>query len=88
MYSIPQVNGIVDSRDSLSLTPDSVDLMVCPEKYRNEYVGRGNKNTDTNDKDADEILDFNKEKATRTYGKDKNEKIDSKKNDEDDYMRL
>ena len=84
IYSIPQVDGIIDSRDSLSLTPDSVDLMVSPEKYRNEYVDRGNKNTDTNDEDTDEILDFNKEKAMRTYGKDKNEKKDSKRNDEDD----
>ena len=31
-YSIPQVDRIIDSRDSLSLTPDSVDLTVSPEK--------------------------------------------------------
>ena len=62
--------------------------MVYPEKYRNEYVDRGNKNTDTNDEDTDEILDFNKDKAMRTYGKDKNEKIDSKKNDEVDIHEI
>ena len=62
--------------------------MVSPEKYQNEYVVRGNKNTDTNDKDTDEILDFNKEKAMRTYGKDKNEKKYSKMNDEDDIHEI
>ena len=69
--SIWQVDGIVDSRDSLSLTPNSVDLTVFPDKYWNEYIGRENKNTDTNDKDTDEILEFNKEKTTITYGRDK-----------------
>ena len=71
IYSIWQVDGLVNSRDSLSLTPDSVDLTVSPEKYWNKYADKGNKNTDTNDKDMNEILEFNKEKTTRTYGKDK-----------------
>ena len=30
---IPQVDGIVDSRDSLDRTPDSIDLTVSPVKY-------------------------------------------------------
>ena len=30
---IPQVDGIVDSRDSLDLTPDSIDLTESPVKY-------------------------------------------------------
>ena len=29
---IPQVDGVVDSRDSLDRTPDSIDLMESPEK--------------------------------------------------------
>ena len=29
---IPQVDGIVDSRDSLDKTPDSIDLTESPEK--------------------------------------------------------
>ena len=29
---IPQVDGIVDSRDSLDRTPDSIDLTESPEK--------------------------------------------------------
>ena len=32
---IPQVNGIVDSRDSLDRTPDSIDLTESPVKYTN-----------------------------------------------------
>ena len=30
---IPQVDGIVDSRDSLDRTPDSIDLTESPVKY-------------------------------------------------------
>ena len=30
---IPKVDGIVDSRDSLDRTPDSIDLTESPEKY-------------------------------------------------------
>ena len=63
-------------------------MTLSPEKYRNEYVDRGNKNTDTNDEDTDETLGFDREKAMRTYGKDRNEKIDSKKNDEDDIHEI
>ena len=29
---IPQVDGIVDSRDSLDKTPDSIDLIESPQK--------------------------------------------------------
>ena len=29
---IPQVDGVVDSRDSLDGTPDSIDLTESPEK--------------------------------------------------------
>ena len=29
---IPQVDGVVDSRDSLDRTPDSIDLTESPEK--------------------------------------------------------
>ena len=32
---IPQVDGIVDSRDSLDRTPDSIDLTESPVKYTN-----------------------------------------------------
>ena len=33
-YIIPQVDGTVDSRDSLNQTPDSIDLTESPVKYR------------------------------------------------------
>ena len=32
--SISQIDGIVDSRDSLSITPESVDLTVFLEKQK------------------------------------------------------
>ena len=64
-YSIPQIDGIMDSRDSLSVTPESVDLTVSPEKCRNEYVNRKDKDNDTNDKDLDRTVDFHKEKAVK-----------------------
>ena len=35
--SVPQLDGTVDSRDSLSWTPDSIDLIISPEKYRNQF---------------------------------------------------
>ena len=53
VYMIPQVDGIVDRTDSLSQTPDSVDLTVSPVKHRNAKVDKGNKTIDTNDKEKD-----------------------------------
>ena len=41
-----------------------------------------------NDKDADEVIEFNKEKTTRTYGGDQNKKIDSENNNEDDTHEI
>ena len=35
-HIIPQVDGTVDSGDSLNQTLDSVDLTVSPVKYRND----------------------------------------------------
>ena len=85
--SIPQIDGIVDSRDSPSITPESVDLTVSPEKHRNDYFSRRDKDTDTNDKDMDETFDFDKETSMRTYRKDRNRSIDRKKNDENDIHK-
>ena len=58
-------------------------MTVSPEKYRKEIVDRENNDTDTNDNDTDEILEFNKDKATKVYGKDRNEQIDREKDDKD-----
>ena len=32
---IPQIDGTVDSRDSIDQTPDSIDLTESPVKYTN-----------------------------------------------------
>ena len=64
-HIIPQVDGTVDSRDSLNQTLDSVDLTVSPVKYRNEQRDTEKINEDTNDKDTEEIVKFNKDKATK-----------------------
>ena len=34
-YIIPQVDGTMDSRNSLNQTPDSIDLTESPVKYKN-----------------------------------------------------
>ena len=45
-HIIPQVDGTIDSRDNLNWTPDSVDLIISPEKYRNEQTDRVKANED------------------------------------------
>ena len=82
-HIIPQLDGTMDSRDSLNQTPDSVDLTVSPVKYRNEQTDRPKTNEDTNDNDTDEKVRFNKDKATKVYRKDRNEQRDTEKSDED-----
>ena len=56
--SILQIDGIISSRDSLYITPESVDLTVSPEKHRNDYLSGRGKDTDTNDKDIDDTSDI------------------------------
>ena len=82
-HTIPQVDGTMDSRDSLNQTLDSVDLTVSPVKYRNEQRDTEKIYEDTNDSDTDEIVKFNKDNARKVYGKDRNEQRDIEKNDED-----
>ena len=72
-YMIPQVDAIEDSMDSLSTTPESVDLTVSPVKHMNAKADNANNGTDTNDKDKDENIKFNKGKTPRRYTKDRNE---------------
>ena len=72
--SIPQLDSTTDSRDSLSQIPNSVDLTVSPEKYRNQFENSEKTDEDTNNDDTDEIVKFNKDKATKVYGKDRNDK--------------
>ena len=55
-HIIPQVDGTVDSRDSLNRTPDSIDLTVSPVKYKNTQRDIEKSNGDTNDNDTDKIV--------------------------------
>ena len=72
-HIIPQVDGTVDSRNSLNQTQDSIDLIVSPVKYRNSQRDIEKINEDTNDNDIDEMVKFNKDKTRKVYGKDRNE---------------
>ena len=55
---IPQVDGIVDSRDSLDRTPDSVDLTQSPQKYTKTQKQIENTNEDIGDNDTDEMITY------------------------------
>ena len=55
----------MDSRDSLDHTLDSIDLTESPVKHTN--------NEDASDDDTDEMIDFDKDTARKTYRKDINE---------------
>ena len=70
---IPQVDGTVDSRDSINQTPDSIDLTKSPVKHTNAQRDIENINEDTSDDDIDEMIEFNKDKARTIYRKDTND---------------
>ena len=55
---IPQVDGIVDSRDSLDRTPDSIDLTESPEKNTKTQKCIEKTNEDTSDNDTDEMITY------------------------------
>ena len=60
---IPQVDGIVDSRESLE----------SPVKHTNTQRHMEKINEDTSDDDTDEMIDFDNDKVKKTYKKDTNE---------------
>ena len=70
---IPQVDGTVDSRDSLNQTPYSIDLTEFPVKLTNTQRDTEKINEDTSDDDIDEMIELNKDKARKIYRKDTNE---------------
>ena len=70
---IPQVDGTMDSRDSLNQTPDSIDLTESPVKHTNAQRHIEKIKEDTSDDDIDEMIEFNKDKARIIYRKDTNE---------------
>ena len=69
---IPQVDGIMDSRDSLDQTPDSIDLTESPVKHTRTQRPIEKINEDTNDNDTDGMITFDEEKVKKTYRKDAN----------------
>ena len=60
---IPQVDGIVDSRDSLDRTSDSTDLTESPEKNTDE---------DTSDIDTDETITYETDELKKSNRKNIN----------------
>ena len=70
---ILQVDGTVDSRDSLNQTPDSIDLTEWPVKNINTERDIEKINEDTSDDDIDNTIEFNKDKVRMIYRKDTNE---------------
>ena len=66
---IQQVDGIVNSRDSLDKTPDSMDLTKSPVKHTNRPRHIEKINEDTSDNDTDEMITFDNGKAKKTYRK-------------------
>ena len=60
---IPQVDGTVDSRDSLDQTLDSIDLTKSPVKHANTQRHIEKINEDTSDDDTDEMIDFDNDKV-------------------------
>ena len=69
---IPQVDGIMDSRDSLDQTPDSKDPTESPVKHTSTQRCIEKINEDTSDNDTDERITFDEEKVKKTYRKDIN----------------
>ena len=63
----------MNSRDSLDQTPDSIDLTESPVKHTNTQRHIEKINEDTSDYDTDEKIDFDNDKAKKTYRKDTNE---------------
>ena len=72
-YIIPQVDGTMDSRDSLNQTPDSIDLTEFPVRHTNTQRDTEKSNEDTSDDDIDKMFSFNKDKARKINRKDTNE---------------
>ena len=69
---IPQVNGIVDSRDSLDRTPDSIDLTESPEKNTKTQNCIEKTNEDTSDNDTDEMITYETDKLKKSIRKNVN----------------
>ena len=62
---ILQVDGTMDSEDSLDQTPDSIDLTESPLKHTSTQRHIEKINEDTSDNDTDETITFDKQKQKR-----------------------
>ena len=69
---IPQVDGIVDSRDSLDGTPDSIDLTESPEKNTRTQKRVEKTNEDTSDNDTDETITYETDELKKSNRKNVN----------------
>ena len=67
---IPQVDGTVDSRDSLDQMLDSINLTESPVKHINTQRQKQKINEDTSDDDTDEMITFDDNKVKKTYRRD------------------
>ena len=72
-HFIPQVDGTMDSRDSLGQTPDHIDLTKSPVKHTKTQRHVEKINEDTSNYDTDEMIDFDNDKVKKTYRQDTNE---------------
>ena len=69
---VPQVDGNMDSRNSLDQIPDIIDLTKSPVKHINTQGQMQKINDDTSDDDIDEMITFDDDKVKKTYRKDTN----------------
>ena len=67
---IPQVDGTLDSRDSLDQTLDSIDLTESSVKHINTQRQMQKINEDTSDDDIDEMIIFDDDKVKKTCRRD------------------
>ena len=69
---IPQVDGIVDSRNSLDKTPDSIDLTESPKKNTKTRKQIEKVNEDTSDNDMDDTVTYETDELKKSNKKDVN----------------
>ena len=69
---IPQVDGIVDNRDSLNRTSDSIDLTESPEKNTKTQKHIEKTNEDTSDNDTDETVTYETDELKKSNRKNIN----------------
>ena len=69
---IPQVDGVVDSRDSLDRTPDSIDLTKSPEKNTKIQKQIEKINEDTSDNDTDDTVTYDTDELKKSNRKNVN----------------